>query len=122
MFISSGMRGTKMTNENSKGARAARREELIAACSAQRLQIGREISMFRSPNVLTGGGILESLTGGRLLQSLTNGSLKGPLAIAGVLMGLIAAKPGKFMPLVTAAVSVFKLAKTGITMLRNRAR
>ena len=111
-----------MKNENSKAARAARRELLIAECSAQRMQIGREISVLRSPNVLTGGGILESLTGGRLLQSLTNGSLKGPLAIAGVLMGLVAAKPGKFMPLVTVAMSVFRLAKSGITMLRNRAR
>ena len=111
-----------MKNENSKAARAARREELIAACSAQRMQIGREISVIRAPNMLTGGGILASLTGGRLLQSLTNGSLKGPLAIVGMLAGLVAAKPGKFMPLVTAAMSVFKLAKTGITMLRNRAK
>lgn len=77
------------------------------------MQIGREISVIRAPSMLTGGGIL---------QSLTNGNLKGPLAIAGVLMGLIAAKPGRFMPLVTAAMSVFKLARTGITMLRNRAK
>ena len=111
-----------MKNENSTAARAARREHLIAECSAQRMQIGRELSVIRSPNMLTGGGILQSLTGARLLQSLTNGNLKGPLAIAGVLMGLIAAKPARFMPLVATAVSVFKLAKTGITMLRNRAR
>jgi hypothetical protein len=101
-----------MKNENSRAARAARRELLIAECSAQRMQIGREISVMRAPSMLTGGG---------MLQSLTNGNLKGPLAIAGVLMGLIAAKPGRFMPLVAMAVSAFKLAKTGITMLRNRA-
>ena len=102
-----------MKNENSRAARDARREVLIAECSAQRMQIGREISVIRAPSMLTGGGIL---------QSLTNGNLKGPLAIAGVLMGLVAAKPGRFMPLVTTALSVFKLAKSGITMLRNRAR
>lgn len=101
-----------MKNENTKALRAARREYLVAECSAQRLQIGREISVMRAPSVLSGGGIL---------QSLTNGNLKGPLAIAGVLMGLIAAKPGRFMPIVATAVSVFKLAKTGLTMLRNRA-
>lgn len=101
-----------MKNENSKAVRAARREYLIAECSAQRMQIGREMSVIRAPSVLTGGGIL---------QSLTSGNLKGPLAIAGVLMGLIAAKPGRFMPIVATAVSVFKLAKTGFTMLRNRA-
>ena len=111
-----------MKNENSRAARAARRELLIAECSAQRMQIGREISVIRSPNILSGGGILDQLTGGRFLQSLTSGNRKGPLAIAGVLMGLVAAKPGRFMPLVATAVSVFKLAKTGITMLRNRAR
>lgn len=102
-----------MKNENSRAVRAARREVLIAECSAQRMQIGREISVILAPSMLTGGGIL---------QSLTNGNLKGPLAIAGVLMGLVAAKPGRFMPLVTTALSVFKLAKSGITMLRNRAK
>ena len=102
-----------MKHENSSAARAARRELLIAECSAQRLQIGREISVLRAPSMLSGGGIL---------QSLTSGNLKGPLAIAGVLMGLVAAKPGRFMPLVTTALSLFKLAKSGITMLRNRAR
>ena len=101
-----------MKHENSRAARAARRELLIAECSAQRMQIGREISVMRAPSMLSGGGIL---------QSLTNGNLKGPLAIAGLLMGLVAAKPGRFMPLVATAMSVFKLAKTGITMLRNRA-
>ncbi len=101
-----------MKNENSRAARAARREYLIAECSAQRMVIGREISMIRAPSMLTGGGILQSLTGG---------NMKGPLAIAGVLMGLVAAGPGRFMPLVTAALSVFRLAKSGITMLRRKA-
>jgi hypothetical protein len=100
-----------MKNENSRAARAARREYLIAECSAQRMQIGREISQFSAPSMLTGGGMLQSLTGG---------GMKGPLAIAGVLLGLIAAKPGRFMPIVTTALSVFKLAQSGIAMLRNR--
>ena len=101
-----------MKNENSKAARAARRERLIAECAAQRMQIGREVSVIRAPSVLTGGGIL---------QSLTSGNMKGPLAIAGLLAGLVAARPGRFMPLIATAMSVFKLAKSGITMLRNRA-
>jgi hypothetical protein len=106
------MRGMQMKTENSKATRAARRAQLIAECSAQRMQIGREMSVIRAPSMLTGGGMLQSLTGG---------NLKGPLAIAGVLMGLLAAKPGRFMPLVATAVSVFKLAKSGFAMLRRRA-
>ncbi len=102
-----------MKNENSKATRAARRELLIAECSAQRLQIGREISVIRAPHMLTGGGIL---------QSLTNGNMKGPLAIAGVLMGLLATKPGGPMALVGTLMSVFRLAKSGFTMLRNRVK
>ena len=100
-----------MKNENSKALREARREHLIAECAAQRMQIGREISVIRAP----------SLSGGGILQSLTGGNLKGPLAVAGVLMGLLAAGPGRFMPLVGTAMSVFRLAKRGITMLRNKA-
>jgi hypothetical protein len=101
-----------MKHENSTAARAARREALIAECSAQRMQIGREISVIRAPSMLTGGGIL---------QTLTSGNLKGPLAIAGVLMGLVASRPGRFMPLVGTAMSVFRLAKSGLAMLRNKA-
>ena len=112
MCTSYGTRGATMKTENSTAARAARRESLIAECAAQRMQIGREISVIRAPSMLTGGGIL---------QSLTNGNLKGPLAIAGLLMGLVAAKPGKFMPIIATAMSVFKLAKSGFAMLRNRA-
>ena len=101
-----------MKNENSKAAREARRQHLIAECSAQRMQIGREISVMRAPSMLTGGGILESIT---------SGNMKGPLAIAGLLAGLVAARPGRFMPIIATAMSVFKLAKSGLTMLRNRA-
>ena len=101
-----------MKPENSSTVRAARREQLIAECAAQRSQIGREISVMRAPSVLTGGGIL---------QSLTSGNLKGPLAIAGMLAGLIAAKPARFMPIIGTAMSVFKLAKSGLAMLRNKA-
>jgi len=101
-----------MKNENSKAAREAQREHLIAECSAQRMQMGREISVIRAPSMLTGGG---------MLQSLTSGNLKGPLAIVGLLAGLVAARPGKFMPIVTTAMSVFKLAKSGIAMLRKKA-
>lgn len=101
-----------MKNENSKAAREAKREHLIAECSAQRMQIGREISVIRAPSVLTGGG---------MLQSLTSGKLKGPLAVVGMLAGLVAAQPGKFGPVITTAMSVFKLAKSGIAMLRRKA-
>lgn len=100
-----------MKNDNSSAARAARRQYLIAECSAQRMQIGREVSTLRAPSMLSGGGIMESLT---------SGNLKGPLAIAGMLIGLIAARPGKFMPIMATAMSVFKLAQSSIAMLRKR--
>jgi hypothetical protein len=101
-----------MKNDNSRAARAARRQALIAECSAQRRQIDAEISLIRAPSMLTGGG---------MLQSLGKGNLKGPLALAGMVIGLIATRPGRFMPMIATAMSVFKLAQSGLAMLRHRA-
>ena len=91
---------------------AQRREELIVACSQQRSELGREFSNLRAPSVLTGGGI------GRFLSS---GNLKLPLTIAGVVLGMVATKPSRAMPLLATGLSVFKLVNSVLSALRKPA-
>ncbi|QYF94433.1 hypothetical protein KY495_04235 [Massilia sp. PAMC28688] len=91
--------------------RAERKEALIAQCAAQRTQMGREIEVMRAPSVLTGGGIGQYFSGG----------VKAPLAIAGLALAAFAARSQKLARVLTTGMSVYKLAKGGLTMLRNRA-
>lgn len=98
-------------SEDKKPSLAERKQALIARCSAQRTQMGREVEVMRAPSVLTGGGISQYFSGG----------LKGPLAIGGVLLGVLASRSHKLAPLLATGMSVYKLAQTGLTMLRNRA-
>lgn len=89
---------------------AARREALIAECSQQRTTVAREFSMLRAPSMLTGGGIA---------QYLSAGKLKVPLTIAGVVLGMIVAKPSRAMPLLATGLSLFKLVTSVLSMLRK---
>ena len=91
---------------------AERRMALIAKCDIQRTHLGREISVLRSPHMLTGGSFLHSFTGGRF---------KVPLAIAGTVLGIVAASPAGMMPLVKVGLSVFRMLKSGFLMLRAKA-
>ena len=90
---------------------AERRVALIAKCDIQRTQLGREISILRSPHMLTGGSLLHSFTGGRF---------KVPLAIAGTVLGIVAASPAGMMPLVKVGLSIFRMAKSAVLMLRAK--
>jgi hypothetical protein len=100
-----------MSDVSKKPTFAERKEALIAQCSAQRTQMGREIEVMRAPSVLTGGGIGQYFTGGA----------KTPLAIAGLVLGGLAARSNKLAPMLATGLSLYKLAQSGLTMLRNRA-
>lgn len=94
-----------------KPSLAERKQALMARCSEQRTQMGRELEFISAPTKLTGGGIGRFFTGG----------IKGPLAMAAVAAGLMAARSSKAAPLIATGMSVYKLVQTGLTMLRNRA-
>ena len=85
-----------------------RRIRLIEKCGQQRTELGREVSFMRSPNKLTGGGLLHS-------------KLKIPLAIATTVLGMIAASPAGMTPLIRMAMSVFRLGKSAVLHLRAKA-
>ncbi len=81
---------------------AERRDALIAECSMQRSHVALEIAMLRAPSG-EGFGI---------------GKLKLPLMIAGVVMGMVAIRPGRALPLLTTGLSLFKMARGVLAMLR----
>jgi hypothetical protein len=91
---------------------AERRVALVAKCAIQRAQLGREVSFIRAPHTLTGGSFLHTFTGGKF---------KVPLAIAGTVLGIVAASPAGMMPLVKVGMSLFKMAKSAVAMLRAKA-
>ena len=77
-----------------------RRAALIARCARQRIDAADEVRALVAP-VSSGIG------------------LKVPLAIAGVVLGMIATRSGRAMPMITAGLSVWKLAKNLLPMLRR---
>ena len=101
-----------MNIDTQKTTLAARREALIVECSRQRTEVAHEISNLRAPSVLTGGGIMQYLGSGRL---------KLPLTIAGVVLGMIATKPSRAMPLLATGLSLFKLVTSVLSALRKPA-
>lgn len=100
-----------MNTEKNKPSLAQRREALVAECGMQRTVAGRELANLRAPNVLTGGGLGRYLGGGKL---------KLMLAVAGVVLGIVAAKPARAMPLLATGISLFKMAQGVLSMIRAR--
>lgn len=100
-----------MTSDLKKPTLAERRAALVLECSQQRTQMSREINMITAPK-LTGGGIFESLAAGRM---------KLPLAIAGVVIGLVASKRGAAMPMLASGMAAFRLVQSVLAMVRTRA-
>jgi hypothetical protein len=84
---------------HSTGSLAARRKALIAQCGQQRVDAA---SAARA-----------------LLPPVGAGSLKVPLTIAGVVLGMIAARPGRALPMITAGLSLWKLARSVLSVLRR---
>jgi hypothetical protein len=99
-----------MNNEMQRPTLAERRQALIAECSLQRTVAGRELANLRAPSMLTGGGIVQHL----------RGNLKVPLMIAGVVLGMVAVKPSRAMPLLATGLSLFKLVQGVLSVVRSR--
>lgn len=76
-----------------------RRASLIAQCAQQRIDAAHEIRTLLAP-------------------ASPGGSLKLPLTIAGVVLGMIATRGGRTMPLLTMGLSLWKLVKNVLPMLR----
>ncbi|PWF47870.1 hypothetical protein [Massilia glaciei] len=81
---------------------AARRAALIAQIAAQRQQVSELVAPVA-------GGALSAMFGGRA---------KIALAVGGVVLGLIATRPGGAMTLITGAMSAYKMVRG---MLQRRA-
>jgi hypothetical protein len=77
----------------------ARRTALIAQCAQQRLDAAQEVRTLLTP-VSAGLG------------------LKLPLTIAGVVLGMIATRSGRAMPMVTAGLGLWNLVRKVLPMLR----
>jgi hypothetical protein len=100
------MAGTFMSTDTRRSAAslAARREDLIAQCAQQRVGAASGMAALVAP---LGKG-----------QSEFGSQLKLPLTIAGVVLGLIATRPGRALPMITAGLSLWKLARSALSVLR----
>ncbi len=78
-----------------------RRKALIVECAQQRLAAAVEIDALRQPS--------------------SGGSGFGlPMTIAGVVLGMVATGKGRALPMLTAGLSLFKLAKTVMSLVRRQ--
>lgn len=91
---------------------AQRRQALVEQCAQQRRQMSNEIAIFRAPSVLSGGSII---------STLTTGKFKIALALAGMVMGLVAARSRGAMPLVSTGMSLFRMVKSLVLTIRAKA-
>ncbi len=77
-----------------------RQAALIAQCARQRIDAAGEVRA--------------------LLHPISSGSgLKLPMTIAGVVLGMIATRSGRAMPILTAGLSLWKLVKKYLPLLRR---
>ena len=97
---------------NSKLSLAERREALIVQCSMQRQDAAREIGALISPLTHPTGGIGKMLGGG--------GGMKLPLGMIGTVAGLVMAKSGKVLPMLTVGLSLIKAARSVMGLVRKK--
>lgn len=84
-----------------------RRASLIAQCAQQRIDAAHEVRALLAP-----------ASSGHLL----GGGLKLPLTIAVVVLGMIATRSGRAMPMLSAGLGLWKLVKNVLPMLRSLRR
>ncbi len=89
---------------------ALRREALLVQCRMQRVMLAAEVRTLVAPISPVGGWREQLLP-----------KLKVPLAIAGLLVTLIATKPGRAMPLLRIGATLWGIARTVLPMLRRDA-
>ncbi len=99
--MSSGMRDATMSEH--KVTLAQRREALLAQCALQRVEAARELTAMRAPSEGRGGV-----------------NLKVPLTIASVVLGMVATRSGKALPMLTAGVTLIKMASGALSLLSRR--
>ena len=110
---------------DNKPTLAQRREALIAQCALQRTEASEQRAQLFAPTLSGGGGMFGMLgmgSLGRVLQTLKGRKLLVPLAIAGLAMGVVAARPARMVSLITTAVSLWKLAQPVLEMLQRPSR
>ncbi|MES2325120.1 MAG: hypothetical protein V4633_22930 [Pseudomonadota bacterium] len=95
-----------------KSPLAARREALVAQCAAQRMEAAQDFYALTAPVASSGGNVL-ALFKGR--------NLKLPLTIAGVVLGMVLVRPGRALPMITAGLSLWKIAQPLLAALRKPA-
>lgn len=93
-------------NKHRSGTPAQRRAALVAQCAQQRMAVGAELQELLAP--FSPGGWRQYLG--------AHGKLA--LTVAGVALGFVAVKPKRVLPLITAGLSVYKLARSALSMLR----
>jgi hypothetical protein len=86
---------------------AMRREALVAQCAHQRLAAGSEARALIAP--LSPGGLRQHF-GSRV---------RLPLTIAGVVLGMIATRRGRALPMISAGLSLWKLARSVLSGFRR---
>ena len=89
-------------------ALALRREALLVQCRMQRIMLAAEVRTFIAPIAPSSGWRHKLLP-----------SLKVPLAVAGILVGLIAAKPSRAMPLLQIGATIWGVVRTVLPLLRR---
>jgi hypothetical protein len=97
-----------MTNKRTGAALAARREALIIECALQRISAGREVMALMEPVNAPGG-----------IRDYIGGNMKVPLAIAGVVLGMMVVRPRRALPIITAGLSLWKFARPLMAMLKK---
>lgn len=122
MAMSKAQTGNTQTNNaqtnkaqtgNDKLSLAERREALIVQCSMQRRDAAREIGALIAPLAHPTGGIGKLLGGG-------GGGMKLPLGIVGTVAGLVMAKSGKILPMLTVGLSLIKAARSLVGLVRKK--
>ena len=87
---------------------AARRALLIAHCAQQRAAAADDFNALVEPLHADG------------LRQYFGSKLKLPLTIAGVVLGMIATKPARALTVLTAGLSLWKLARGALALLRPK--
>jgi hypothetical protein len=95
---------------NNQLSLAQRRAQLIEQCAHQRLLLAQECEALRSP--FTGAGLRDYLVSNKPMV----------LAAAGVALGLVVVRPKRLLAVGTAALSMWKVARTMLPMLPGGSR
>ncbi|MES2299869.1 MAG: hypothetical protein V4582_22710 [Pseudomonadota bacterium] len=89
------------------GNLALRREALVAQCALQRMMVAAELRTLVQPVASTGW------------RRYLGGNLKIPLTIAGVVIGIVATRPSRALPLLQMGAAAWGIARKLLPLLRS---